>query len=183
MLVLFLLWRGYKSSLLVLSMKKFGFSLIELIIVIAILGILAGMMSGNFFSSLRKSRDAKRKTDLENVKHALELYYNDYKKYPVAVDNKISVDGSSGIDWGNKFEDEKGTLYMQKLPEDPKASSDYKYYYAADTEGTYSKLYACLENDQDFQRKRDGYSDASCDWCTIDGDYCNYGISSPNTSP
>ena len=44
-------------------MKK-GFTLIELLIVIMILGVLAALITGNFFTSLKKGRDAKRKADL-----------------------------------------------------------------------------------------------------------------------
>jgi prepilin-type N-terminal cleavage/methylation domain-containing protein len=65
-------------------MKK-SFTLIELIIVIAILGILAALISGNFITSLKKGRDAKRKSDFEQIKNALEMFYEDKKHYPSSL--------------------------------------------------------------------------------------------------
>ena len=63
-------------------MNRKAFTLIELLIVIIILGVLAALITGNFFTSLKKGRDAKRKADLEQVSRALEMYYEDKKAYP-----------------------------------------------------------------------------------------------------
>jgi len=63
-------------------MNKKGFTLIELLVVIIVLGVLAALISGNFFTSLKKGRDAKRKADLEQIQRALEMYYEDKKAYP-----------------------------------------------------------------------------------------------------
>ena len=55
-------------------MNKKGFTLIELLLVIIILGVLSALITGNFFTSLKKGRDAKRKADLEQTQRALEMY-------------------------------------------------------------------------------------------------------------
>ena len=78
-------------------MKK-GFTLIELLIVIVILGILAAFISGNFFSSLKKGRDVRRKADLSSVKKALEMYYEDHLVYP------------DGLVWGSPLIDDNGKI-------------------------------------------------------------------------
>ena len=68
--------------------KTSGFTLVELLIVISIIGILAGIGLASFNSAQAKSRDTKRKTDLQQVGNALELYYNDKGQYPApAADN------------------------------------------------------------------------------------------------
>lgn len=55
-----------------------GFTLIELLVVIAILGILAGsiLVAINPFEQLAKSRDAGRKTTINQLGHAVESYYS-----------------------------------------------------------------------------------------------------------
>ena len=150
----------------------------ELLIAIAILGILAVVGMGNYFTSLKKGRDARRKSDLEQVQKALEMYYNDHGQYP--IDSEFDLN----LSWGEEFTIGP-TTYMTKLPEDPKTSSNYKYYYATDADGTYFQLYACLENTNDPNRETGGYSGTDCDTgCTVEtAPLCNYGISSPNTEP
>lgn len=68
-------------------MKK-GFTLIELIVVIAIIGTLAGLIVNNLNDARLRARDAKRKQELNSLKTALRLYYNDNQTYPpnLAVD-------------------------------------------------------------------------------------------------
>jgi len=65
--------------------KNFGFTLMELLIVIAILGLLATIGLGSFRTSQMKGRDAQRKSDLSQIQKALEMYYNDYSGYPAAI--------------------------------------------------------------------------------------------------
>lgn len=123
-------------------MKK-GFTLLELMIVIVILGVLAALISGNFITSLQKGRDAQRKADLEHIQRALELYYEDKKAYPIfnifATSNLQLCE--SGI--ANNCGSEK--TYMEKIPNNPDTKTSYKYYY---TTGQSYGLYACLENTQ-----------------------------------
>lgn len=62
-------------------MKKFslrrGFTLIELLVVISIIGILITMGTVAFTTAQRKSRDAKRRSDVRAISNALEQYYAD----------------------------------------------------------------------------------------------------------
>ena len=57
--------------------KASGFTLIELLVVMAILGILTTIVASSFSSSQEKAHDARRKSDLEGLAKALEVYYND----------------------------------------------------------------------------------------------------------
>jgi prepilin-type N-terminal cleavage/methylation domain-containing protein len=59
-----------------------GFTLIELIVVIAILGILASLAAAGFMVAMRSARDARRKSDLNQLSVALEFLHNDWKYYP-----------------------------------------------------------------------------------------------------
>ena len=117
-------------------MKKLkGFTLIEIIIVITIIGVLAALISSNFLNSLKKGRDAKRKADLEQMTRALEMYYEDNKVYPDAVSFGGQLCHPGGC---------ATKIYMQKLPNDPVSGKTYSY--RLDNESY--RLYACLENSQ-----------------------------------
>ena len=62
--------------------KKYGFSLIELLVVISIIGVLTAVLMINFVGARERSRDAKKIQDLTNLKNALRMYYNDNQAYP-----------------------------------------------------------------------------------------------------
>jgi prepilin-type N-terminal cleavage/methylation domain-containing protein len=65
-------------------MKKLlkGFTLIELLVVIAIIGILITVGAVSYQRAVRLSRDSKRKTDLEQIRQALETYRSEEGVYP-----------------------------------------------------------------------------------------------------
>ncbi len=67
------------------SHKRNGFTLIELLMVIAIIGLLATIVSASVFTARAKARDAKRIADIRTVQLALETYYNDYSYYPTVI--------------------------------------------------------------------------------------------------
>lgn len=62
--------------------KNRGFTLVELLIVILIIAVLAGLSLTAFVGSQKTARDARRKSDIEQVRSALELYRSDNGYYP-----------------------------------------------------------------------------------------------------
>ncbi|HSX48546.1 MAG TPA: prepilin-type N-terminal cleavage/methylation domain-containing protein [Candidatus Nanoarchaeia archaeon] len=62
--------------------KESGFTLIELIIVMVIIGILVLLLLPNLSSGPKRARDSQRKSDLRTVQSALEQYYADKNAYP-----------------------------------------------------------------------------------------------------
>lgn len=167
---------------------NFGFTLLELIIVIAILGILATFLIGNFTTSQKKARDAQRKSDLRQIQEALEMYLNDKGVYPAASSGKIIGCGTCGnlpsaCNWDSQSEFRDtipsgcGTTYMKKLPKDP--LNNQNYYYWASTDQKSYKLYACLENVNDPRIITPSES-VNCGGCNGS---CNYGVASSNTTP
>ena len=153
-------------------MRNNAFSLIELLIVIILLGILASLVSGNFLSSLKKGRDARRKADLQEVQKALELYYENNKQYP------------SSLTFGGQLSDANKT-YMQKLPTDP--SSNCAYSYITDSTNQTYYLLSTIENslDKSYGVSQTGYLDPNdpniklqCGGCN-----CKFYVSSPNAPP
>jgi|SRR3989344_1221448 len=157
-------------------MKKnlLGFTLVELLVSITIIGILASIGLNTFTSAQKKSRDAERKAHLKQLRDSFEAYYNDHGQYPDSAD----------ITWDSSFTDANGTVYMVKLPADP--TLGYSYLYEPVTENsriTKFQIYSRLENtkDIDIPKNQSGasliYSDILCG--TLN---CNYGTSSSNIS-
>lgn len=66
------------------NILKKGFTLIELLVVIAIIGILITVGSVSYQRAVRLSRDSKRKTDLEQIRQAMETYRSENGTYPDA---------------------------------------------------------------------------------------------------
>lgn len=65
------------------SLKNFkAFTLIELLIVIAVIGILVAVILPNLIGMRERAQDTKKKNDLMQIKNALRMYYNDYNAYP-----------------------------------------------------------------------------------------------------
>jgi len=62
--------------------NKKGFTILELLVVIAIIGLLSSMTTYYVNFARIRARDAKRKHDLNQIKLALELFYDEYGHYP-----------------------------------------------------------------------------------------------------
>ena len=62
--------------------KKYGFSLIELLVVISIIAVLTAVLMINFVGARERSRDSQKIQDLNSLKNALRMYYNDNQTYP-----------------------------------------------------------------------------------------------------
>jgi len=103
-------------------MKKL-FTLIEILVVATIIGLLAGGAAISYSQINKQSRDAKRKTDLEQIRAALEMYRSNNGYYPVSTAINTTCGNNTGLT------DETST-YLSNIPDDPKCPM-YKYYYNA----------------------------------------------------
>lgn len=61
--------------------RQKGFSLLELLVVISIIGILTAIAAAAFSTAQKKGRDARRKSDMKAVGNAFEQYYTDFGQY------------------------------------------------------------------------------------------------------
>lgn len=62
--------------------RRFGFTLVELLIVITIIGILMTLAAMAFLPAQKRVRDSKRKADLSAFQTGLKLFESDFKVYP-----------------------------------------------------------------------------------------------------
>lgn len=70
--------------------NKSGFTLIELMVVMAVIAILLSIALPRYFASLEKSREAVLHQDLSLLRETLDKYYGDKGKYPDALDDLVS---------------------------------------------------------------------------------------------
>lgn len=141
--------------------KSNGFTLMELLIVIAIMLILASVGFSNFIFSLKKSHDAKRKTDLSTIARGLESFANDWGDYPGddAAGKMVACDYNNSSLAACDFGDAMAAFfpptaqaanralvtYIAEIPDDPVSGQTYYY----DKTSTGYNLYAALENTAD----------------------------------
>jgi general secretion pathway protein G len=115
---------------------KAGFTLIELVIVISVLAILAGAMIPRFTSKLAAARDARRLSDINAVRDAIDQYYQDKGTYPAPKPN-AAAGGWDISDDGDFIPDLVDKGYLSDVPKDPLNDATYQYRYFVYTKGQY----------------------------------------------
>lgn len=75
-----------------------GFTIVELLIVIVVIGILAALVLNTFAGVQERARDTERQTDTRSVASQLERFYTDEGYYPAMAD--ITAANLDGIDEG-----------------------------------------------------------------------------------
>ncbi len=124
--------------------KREGFTLIEMFVVIAVIGILAGIVLQGTSGFQSKARDKRRIGDLKNTQNYLELYYNKCGHYPGAAD---CINASNPSNWSELVSALGGSgITNAKIPTDPVPSKNY-YYSVNSTDRLEYILGATLEND------------------------------------
>jgi len=111
-------------------MKK-GFTLVELLVVIAIIGILSTLSVVSLNSARAKSRDARRLSDIKQIRTALDMYYDSSSTYPASCTTTLGTGNCAcltSVGWTNTSTTNcTGTIFMQKVPSDPLSSASYTY--------------------------------------------------------
>ena len=155
----FTILRLYSGRVYNLQRRR-GFTLVELLVVISVIGILATLVTANYLSSQRSARDARRRSDINAFRSALELYANDFAgMYPLSLgDQPVDQRPCGGAD-------PLVPTYMGICPNDPRLNIDP----AQDN-------YMYNSNSTDY-----------CIWADLeDGDFfevCSNGSSGEVTSP
>jgi prepilin-type N-terminal cleavage/methylation domain-containing protein len=112
-----------------------GLTMIELLISVTILAILITVGMVNFGGAQRRTRDAERKRDLQDIKIAFENYYNDNGCYPAA--GTMDSCGAATL-----------SPYLKQIPCDQTTGDPYGYVPLANACQGY-RLYTQLEETRD----------------------------------
>lgn len=89
--------------------KKTGFTLIEILIVVTLIGILVVMVLPTHRTVVLRAKESVLKENLFQMRDALEKYYYDKNKYPVALEDLVTA------------------KYIRRIPVDPfLKSSDWE---------------------------------------------------------
>ena len=70
--------------------KSRGFTLVELLVVMAIIAMLLSLAAPRYFNSLDKSREAVLRENLAMTRQALDKYFGDNGKYPDALEDLVT---------------------------------------------------------------------------------------------
>jgi len=99
--------------------RESGFTLVELIIVVAMIGILAAITAPQFSQAPKKAREAVLKTNLHVMREAIDQYFADKARYPESLETLVN-DG-----------------YIRNVPKDPftDSTSTWKLIYAGEGGG------------------------------------------------
>jgi len=93
--------------------NKDGFTLIELIVVMVILGLLAALVGPRFFGKVEKATQSAAKTEVEMLGQALDLFKLDTGRYPTTAEGLNALMANPGIpNWD-------GPYLKKALPIDP----------------------------------------------------------------
>lgn len=110
---------------------KKGYTLVELLVVMALVAVLSGISLFAMQGARESGRDAERKSDLETIRSALELYKSDCDTYP----NVSAGDFYTNIGSDHNFGDNDGgscgsgsRIYLYNVPQDPVGGSNIYYY-------------------------------------------------------
>lgn len=178
-----------------MSQKK-AFTLIEMLVVIAIIAILAGFITIKINDSINAGKDAKRQADIELLANSLITYSSDnYSNKPTTGATACIIGGGCSEAINDTFK-----TSLPELPTDPNSGNFYTYKNDGSiceivaylsTGGTYK--YNCITNEASpvpivsgacgttrANTPATGFASSTEDW--PQGAYCNSGTSNPGDS-
>jgi general secretion pathway protein G len=143
-----------KSSFLIhKSSFPRGFTLIELMIVVVILGLLATMVMPKILDKPEQARRTKAKVDLRSVQSALALFKTDTGRFPTTSEGLAALVANPGLRGYGK------DGYLERVPLDPWGN---KYVYLSP--GVHNKDYDLVSYGKDGEQGGTGDAADVASW-------------------
>lgn len=121
-----------------LKNRKRGLVFVEMMVVLALVGLLLTVVVTSIGEAKKQARDSLRLVHVQEVSKALALYNLKHNRFPISKE-VTSLDES-----GVLAEELVGRDLIAKIPTDP-LSPEYNYYYISNIRGTNYILSYCLE--------------------------------------
>lgn len=107
--------------------RESGFTLVELLVVLVIIGLLATLVAPNFIGQSEKAKPKTARVQLENLRNALDMFQLDVGRYPTTQEglDALRLRPNSAARWA-------GPYLRDELPMDPWGNA---YFYRSPGEG------------------------------------------------
>jgi len=151
-----------------LHTRKGGFTLIELMIVVAIIGILAAIAIPNFLRFQLKAKSAEGKTNLAAIRTAEESYFAEYGNYLSADPSPPALDNNQKTNFSHAVADNG----FDALGWEPEGQVYFSYNAAVNTASDQFTAGAMADIDNDAANQVWGYAKGGLDSKTFDGTTC-----------
>jgi general secretion pathway protein G len=131
-----------------------GFTLLEIMVVVVILGILGALVVPQIFGQVDKARVAKARQDIKTIEAALEMYRMDNFRYPTSEQGLRAL-----VEKPAEARNWKPGGYLKDLEKDP-WDADYKYAFP----GTHGKQFDLYSYGADGQQGGEEFDADVTNW-------------------
>jgi len=100
------------------QLKK-GFTLVEMLVVIAIIGILMALLFPSFTMVIKKAKVTKAKTEISQIEQSWKQYLLDYRKFPSPDITEMNENAVKILAGEDKAKNIRETIYLEANPEKP----------------------------------------------------------------
>ena len=143
--------------------NEYGFTYLEILVVLLVIGVLLTISISAYVNLRANSMDQRRKTDLEQLRSALEQYRSVNNAYP-------TPGASPGLSFGTDSLEDATHTYMATIPQDPESPRRTYFYttvgddYTLATELTRAEDLACQSSPGGDSCGQEG-SGFGCNYC------------------
>jgi general secretion pathway protein G len=128
------------KRLRITQLRNGGFTLIELIIVMSIVGLLLTLAAPRYFKSIDRSKETVLKANLASTRDALDKFYSDTGKYPEQLSDLVDRKYLRTLPWDPILE--SATDWTIVPPTDNQGGAVYNIYSKAKETGANGIPYA-----------------------------------------
>ena len=133
------------KNIKIFKIKKDGFTLVEILVVIFIVALLLAVTQVSLSSARSKTRDIRRISDVRQTQNGLELYFHNKNKYPTAANITLGSDNHDTFcDTAAGFQADETdceSFYFKDLPSAPTPPDDNIYVYSSADGETYTIIF------------------------------------------